>query len=354
MANMTQRRPGWNQVWYPRHAHNGFLNLTLELGLPGLLVLCCGLLRTLRVNSRRPPRELGTQWCFLYVSILTVLYNLVETTLATPNNLLWCLYVATSFDASRLRVVPTAVKLPAGLTLARVAGSAVIVGAVSLWAVRFFDVQLWYLAQARNDEGRYLLRQERYDAAIDVLERASTLRPDWHVPHVNLGLAHKGLEHEALANYHLDRAVQLDHESGEALAYRGRYFLAKRRFDDARRDLEQSLARGSSSLEHFEGLATAHAGLGSPDLALSYTRMFVQAGGDLGSHIVTISAPFFEDPANLAAGVEYFTLLEREVPGQWWIPYNIGTLADRLGQPARAREARARAELLRAADDPDR
>jgi exopolysaccharide production protein ExoQ len=80
------------------HAHNGFLEMWLGIGIIGLAIVLIGMGRNLvvglRVAKARP--EIEQAWPLLLLAF-TVLYNLTETSLPGVNSLLWMAYVANSF-----------------------------------------------------------------------------------------------------------------------------------------------------------------------------------------------------------------------------------------------------------------
>jgi exopolysaccharide production protein ExoQ len=77
------------------HAHNGFLEIWLELGLPGLFFFLLSYLRGWKklwpLLLRRRLQECA--W-MLFVLVLVFLYDLDENTLLTFNGMFWVLYVA--------------------------------------------------------------------------------------------------------------------------------------------------------------------------------------------------------------------------------------------------------------------
>jgi exopolysaccharide production protein ExoQ len=80
------------------HAHNGFLEVWLGLGIIGLALVVIGLWRNFRfaVRAARNHREVDQAWPLLLV-VFTVFYNLTETSLLAVNSILWMAYVANSF-----------------------------------------------------------------------------------------------------------------------------------------------------------------------------------------------------------------------------------------------------------------
>jgi len=82
--------------WRPSFAHNGFLDLTLQIGLLGLVAflvgLARGLLRAAALIRSETCRE--AFWPLLYILIFTIQYNLAESSILARNNIFWVLYVA--------------------------------------------------------------------------------------------------------------------------------------------------------------------------------------------------------------------------------------------------------------------
>jgi O-antigen ligase len=93
----------WSAVqWHPAHAHNGFLDLWLGVGLVGL-ILFAALLASVFVQSFRHLRlQTGSLPLFPFIFALFVsVYNLSESTLFTQNTLFWILFVAVSVGLSK-------------------------------------------------------------------------------------------------------------------------------------------------------------------------------------------------------------------------------------------------------------
>ncbi len=81
-------------TWLPEHAHNGFLDLWLELGLVGMMLGAGLLLSPLVFHWRTATqgRPLALFWVLLGLFIL--FYNLPESYFMRPNSILWLLAVA--------------------------------------------------------------------------------------------------------------------------------------------------------------------------------------------------------------------------------------------------------------------
>jgi exopolysaccharide production protein ExoQ len=83
--------------WAPGYAHNGFLDLVLDLGFIGLVVFACGYLvlwRRAITFVIRDPRP-TTVWPCMYL-VFMLFYNLTEGPVISQNNITWVLYVATA------------------------------------------------------------------------------------------------------------------------------------------------------------------------------------------------------------------------------------------------------------------
>lgn len=98
--------------WAVLFAHNGFLDLMLQLGIVGLTVFGVGYLVNLRraVVCLREDGMRGRVWPLLYL-VFMLLFNFTESTILATNNLFWVLYVSTSislvpFAAPARRKVP--------------------------------------------------------------------------------------------------------------------------------------------------------------------------------------------------------------------------------------------------------
>jgi O-antigen ligase len=79
------------------HAHNGFLDLLLDLGLLGLATFALGFsLATLRaVYWVRATRTAAGLWPLVYLTFI-LLYNFTESSILQHNNVFWILYVTVS------------------------------------------------------------------------------------------------------------------------------------------------------------------------------------------------------------------------------------------------------------------
>jgi len=108
------------------HAHNGFLDLWLDLGLLGVSVFTLGFFLTFvrAISWVRLSRTTEGLWPITYLMFM-LLYNTTETTILVWNNVFWVLYVTTTLSlsigpkwqskASRIRL--TVSEQPRGLTV---------------------------------------------------------------------------------------------------------------------------------------------------------------------------------------------------------------------------------------------
>ena len=83
------------------YAHNGFLDITLQLGVLGLATFAIGYLvlwwRALRLLS--DTTESAPLWLCTFL-MFTILYNLTEGTILMQNDLYWVLYISTAAGLS--------------------------------------------------------------------------------------------------------------------------------------------------------------------------------------------------------------------------------------------------------------
>lgn len=92
----------WRRVhWAAPNAHNGFLELALDLGYIGVGIFAISWLSTLgkALNRMTLRHNWESFWPFLFVVFL-LLYNLTEASLVRRNNILWVLYVAVAYRLS--------------------------------------------------------------------------------------------------------------------------------------------------------------------------------------------------------------------------------------------------------------
>jgi len=82
--------------WDVPNAHNGFLDLTLGLGLLGLVVFLVGYLQSYfrAIRWLRVDRTACGLWPLIYLTFL-FLYNVTENTAVVSNSIFWVLYVST-------------------------------------------------------------------------------------------------------------------------------------------------------------------------------------------------------------------------------------------------------------------
>src|SRR5919198_1395053 len=88
-----------------RHAHNGFLDLWLELGIVGLVLFSMGYLRALGDGVallRMSPDRLAT-WPLQYLGFM-LLYHLAEGPILRQNSIYWALYVGVVVAAALARI----------------------------------------------------------------------------------------------------------------------------------------------------------------------------------------------------------------------------------------------------------
>lgn len=89
------------QRWIPDHAHNGLLDLTLELGLVGLalFLLCASRYVSLTIAMATISRE--AHLLMISVFLLMFLMNITESNLFRSSNMIWFLFMLSGFVAMR-------------------------------------------------------------------------------------------------------------------------------------------------------------------------------------------------------------------------------------------------------------
>jgi O-antigen ligase len=80
-------------------AHNGFLNIAIELGLLGLLCYSLSMLFTYirAIKCVRSDQTSAELWPIIYVTFL-LMFNYTETTTVEQNSIFWVLFVAISLS----------------------------------------------------------------------------------------------------------------------------------------------------------------------------------------------------------------------------------------------------------------
>jgi exopolysaccharide production protein ExoQ len=87
----------WSMLkWHVPHSHNGFLDLTEELGLVGLSIFLITFVVSMKrgLQWARSQNSLVGLWPIAYMSFM-FLFNLTEGSILRQDNIFWVLYVAT-------------------------------------------------------------------------------------------------------------------------------------------------------------------------------------------------------------------------------------------------------------------
>ncbi|MFZ3217910.1 MAG: O-antigen ligase family protein [Candidatus Acidiferrales bacterium] len=88
--------------WKPGKAHNGFIDILLELGVVGLCIFALNTViaawRSVKLIARERTQE--SQWPLLMLSVI-LLYGLFEINLILPNNFMWIAYVLVTVSTQR-------------------------------------------------------------------------------------------------------------------------------------------------------------------------------------------------------------------------------------------------------------
>jgi O-antigen ligase len=87
--------------WLVPHAHNGFLDLMLDLGLLGLVTFAVGYFVAWRraIELMKRAHDPVAVWLCTYLVFMFV-YNLTESSILRDNNIFWVLYTATAVSLS--------------------------------------------------------------------------------------------------------------------------------------------------------------------------------------------------------------------------------------------------------------
>jgi len=98
LANVTWILGGFA----PGKAHNGFIDMLLEVGVFGVLIFLLSAAIAMRRSMRLITRErtLEAEWPLLLLS-LVLLDNMFESDLMVQNGFLWVLFVAVTVSAQR-------------------------------------------------------------------------------------------------------------------------------------------------------------------------------------------------------------------------------------------------------------
>jgi exopolysaccharide production protein ExoQ len=99
--------------WKVPHAHNGFIDLTLQLGFVGLaLFMICYLVAVRRaLTLAHDDSEEESIWPLAYLAFI-VLYQVTESTIFVGNSLLWMIYVSTLCSVSLKVAAESTIAVP--------------------------------------------------------------------------------------------------------------------------------------------------------------------------------------------------------------------------------------------------
>jgi Flp pilus assembly protein TadD len=112
------------------------------------------------------------------------------------------------------------------------------------------DESLWYdvtLKSPHNGRGlmNYGLTQMEkgdYQGALDYFERAAVFTPEYPNLEINLGIANGGLNHDAVAEEHFQRAAELAPDFADSHYFYARWLNERKRTSEAIAELEQAIA----------------------------------------------------------------------------------------------------------------
>jgi O-antigen ligase len=98
----------WKAIHYKvHHAHNGFINIGVDLGLLGLLFFVLSIVYAYQrgLAWTRLSKTSEDLWPIMYVTFL-FMYNHSESTIVEPNSIFWVLHVAVTLSLKSIVVKP--------------------------------------------------------------------------------------------------------------------------------------------------------------------------------------------------------------------------------------------------------
>jgi Tfp pilus assembly protein PilF len=139
------------------------------------------------------------------------------------------------------------------------------------------EINNYFLAY--NHFGELLVRQNKYDEAIPILEKATQFRTDYATPYNILGMIYdyKGRSTEALAMY--QRAIELHPTYGDAYNNLGVFYAKQGRFGDAIAMFQKAVKFNPTS-ENYNNLGLALAKQGNLHQAVDMLREAVKIDPD--------------------------------------------------------------------------
>jgi tetratricopeptide (TPR) repeat protein len=127
--------------------------------------------------------------------------------------------------------------------------------------------------------GELVIRQNRFDEAIPILEKAIQFKTGFALPYNSLGLIydHQGRYTEALAMY--QKAIELDPNYGDAYNNLGIYYAKQGRYGDAIAMFQKAVKFNPTS-ENYNNLGLALAKQGKLDQAIDMLREAIKIDPD--------------------------------------------------------------------------
>jgi len=109
--------------WIPPHAHNGLLDVWLDIGLVGVVVFLLGFLLGFfrSVVWARAIKTAEGMWPLTYLTFM-VLFNVTENTILRQGSIFWILYVSTLLAKPAERTEANAARQPAAVGEPQLAG----------------------------------------------------------------------------------------------------------------------------------------------------------------------------------------------------------------------------------------
>lgn len=255
-----------------RYAHNAWLHLAAETGIPFTLLLLAGFglsirqgLRVVRAAGPERPVLLGMTAAVLASAAHALLdMDWSLPAIALPVSLLLAALWAAGQEGSGTG--PQAAAARASARVLQGAVATLAVAAFLLGATRSFAVSL-------QQEGRAALAQGKLEGAEAAFRAARRLNPAWYAPRYWLAevALRRGSRGEAVEE--AEAAARINPTDGGAAFHLGRVLWAAGRLEEAAAALRRAVALDPAShLEFYGGLGDFFAATGRPVEALRWYR----------------------------------------------------------------------------------
>ena len=222
------------------------------------------------------------------------------------------------------RQIVSRLPLPAGRPASAIGAAGLLVLALLTWSqsLAYRDLPtLWRdtIAKnpgswlAHNNLGLIYLENDRYEQALEHLDRAVASKPGSAESYTARGLARAGLGLRDEALEDLDRAIELDPSYPQARLNRGNLRLDTGRFDGAVEDLTRFMENNPDYLPARRSLARARLLAGHHDQAIADFTEFIDSSPDYAAYLNRGVA--YVNVGDFKSAVEDFTRALQLEPG---------------------------------------